>query len=240
MSRYTLEAIKSGFKVDVGYDPLMDGYFLQVRIPSSSQSEGSLLKWSGTGAIGPDCNGVVSIPEIILDEAAMYATVPTGLLEALLADRDPEPEEVILDPVIYVGTPEQEVWRYRASTDPTGGVQMRLSAAGVYSIGRRVTMALLRDFLGDKERPRRLVRGVAALVVAKLINKRFWIITERDLNEMVRDVEAGFGLRWLPESKCYAGEGARATAEVQLRRAARGKKKILPTSPLLVEQTANI
>jgi hypothetical protein len=236
MSRYTLNPMKEGYKVDVGYDAHVDSYFLQVRMPNS-RGDSHLVQWRGNGVVDFGTEGVISIPEVILADAAKYAHVPEGLLEALLADRDPEPEEVSSEPVIYAVMPNKEVWRYRAAIDTSNGTRMRLKPSNTYSFSQRVTMAILREFLGNEDRARRIVRVVSATVVSKLIEKRSWLLTERDMNEAVLEAESTLSLRWLKESKCYAGEGDRVDAEMQLRRAGRKPRTALPGP---VEQLASV
>jgi len=92
MSRYSLTPNKEGYKVDVGYDAHLDSYFLQVRMPND-RGDAQLVTWRGNGVVDFGNSGVISIPEVILTDAAKYATVPDDLLVALLADRDPAPED---------------------------------------------------------------------------------------------------------------------------------------------------
>jgi hypothetical protein len=228
--------MKEGYKVDVGYDAPVDSYFLQVRMPNGNGSV-HLVQWRGNGVVDFGSEGVISIPEVILADAAKYASVPDGLLEALLVDRDPEPEEVSSEPVIYVGMSNKEVWRHRASIDTSNGLRLKLKPSNTYSFSQRVAMAILRDFLDHEDRARRIVRGVAATVVSKLIDKRSWLLTELDMNKAVLEAESTLGLRWLKESKCYAGEGERVDAEMQLRRAGRKRRTALPGS---VEQLTSV
>jgi hypothetical protein len=61
--------------------------------------------------------------------------------------------------------------------------------------------------------------------VRKLSNSRPWLLTERDLQEAVWRIETSFGLNWIAEAMCYAGEGPRVRPEAQLRRAGRAKKR---------------
>jgi hypothetical protein len=224
MSRYSLNPIKEGSKVDVGYDPLLDSYFLQVRV-LNTHGEVHLKLWRGNGLGGLDSNGVVSIPEKILEEAASYADVPSDLLEALLADRDHDPELVEAEPVVYAGMPNNEVWRHRPSVDPHDGVLITIRPSRVFERGRQLAMVLLRDFLGDETRARRLAKDFAAIVVRELPENCPWLLTERDLQEGVCAVETRLGLSWIAEAKCYAGEGQRVTPEVQLHRSGRIKKR---------------
>ena len=229
MSRYSLNPIKEGSKVDVGYDPLLDSYFLQVRIPDT-RGELHLKQWRGNGLGGLESDGVVSIPEIILEEAAAYAVVPAGLLEALLEDRNHEPELVGSEPVIYAGTPNKEIWRHRPGVDPPEGILLAIRPSRVFGRDRQLAMVLLRDFLGEESRARRLARNFAALVVRNLPGNRPWLLTERDLQETVRDVETTLGLNWIAGAKCCAGEGLSVTPEVQLRRSGRTRKRPTTTS----------
>ena len=224
MSRYSLNSINEGSRVDVGYDALLDSYFLQVRVPDD-RGEVHLKRWLGNGMGSLGSDGVVSIPEIILVEAAKYAAIPSDLLDTLLADRNREPEPVESDPVIYAGMPNQEVRRHRPSVDPSEGVMITIRPSRVFTRDRQLAMVLLRDFLGDEHRARRLAREFAALVVRKLSNSRPWLLTERDLQEAVCTIETRFGLNWIAEAMCYAGEGPRVRPEAQLRRAGRAKKR---------------
>jgi hypothetical protein len=234
MSRYSLAPNKNGYKVDVGYDAQVDSYFLQVRMPNE-RGDAHLVTWRGNGVVDFGAEGIVSIPEVILTDAAQYATVPDDLLGALLADRDPAPEDVSSEAVVYAGMPNKEVWRYRTTIDPSNGTQMRLKPSSRYSFCQRLAMAILRDFLRNDDRALRIMRGISATVMSKLIEKRSWILTERDMNGAVLEAENVLGLRWLPESKCYAGEGVRVDAEMQLRRASR-KRHAASSGP--VEQLA--
>ncbi len=184
----------------------------------NEKGDARLVTWRGNGVTDYGSAGVVSIPEVILADAAKNASVPEGLLEALLADRDPAPEDVSSDPVIYAGMINKEVWRYRAGVDARSGMRMRLKPASTYTFSQRVTLALLRDFLGHEDRARRIVRSVSAAAVSKLMDRRSWILTESDMNSAVQQAESMLGLRWLMESKCYSGEGERVDAEMQLRR----------------------
>ena len=224
MSRYSLNPIKEGSKVDVGYDPLLDSYFLQVRV-LNTHGEVHLKLWRGNGLGGFESGGVVSIPEKILEEAASYAAVPSDLLEALLSDRNREPELVESEPVVYAGMPNNEVWRHRPSVDPHDGVLITIRPSRVFERGRQLAMVLLRDFLGDEARARRLAKDFAAMVVRGLPENRPWLLTDRDLQEGVCAVETRLGLNWIAEAKCYAGEGQRVTPEAQLHRSGRIKKR---------------
>jgi hypothetical protein len=78
MSRYSLTPNKEGYKVDVGYDAHVDSYFLQVRMPND-RGDAQLVTWRGNGVVDFGNSGVI--------------TVPDDLLVALLADRDPAPED---------------------------------------------------------------------------------------------------------------------------------------------------
>jgi hypothetical protein len=147
MSRYSLNPIKEGSKVDVGYDPLLDSYFLQVRV-LNTHGEVHLKLWRGNGLGGLDSNGVVSIPEKILEEAASYADVPSDLLEALLADRDHDPELVEAEPVVYAGMPNNEVWRHRPSVDPHDGVLITIRPSRVFERGRQLGFVLMSVLFG--------------------------------------------------------------------------------------------
>jgi hypothetical protein len=226
MSLYTLNPIKEGFTVVVGYDAPVDSYFLQVR--RTNEQGSSLIQWRGNGILDQAGQGIVNIPEIILTDAAKYAMVPEDLLPALLADRDLEPEQVSSEEVVYAGLPNKEVWRCRASVDTPAGTRLKMSPASAYTFSQRVSMAILRDFVGDEDRARRIVWEVSANVISKIVGKRAWLLTERDLNAVVLETETSLGLRWLKEHKCYAGEGKRVPAELQLRRAARKRNTSQP------------
>jgi hypothetical protein len=239
MSRYSLNPIKDGYKIDIGYDPPVDSYFLQVRIPNG-RGETRLAQWHGNGVPRLQPHGVVSIPEIILEEAAKYASVPAGLLEMLLADRDPERELVASEPVVYAGLPNQEVWRHRSRVDPPSGAPMEIRDSRVFSRSQRIAMALLLDFIGHKPRARRLARDFAVMVVDPLLNKRSWLLNERDIQEGIREVETRLGLHWLAATKCYAGEGVPLTPELQLRRASRINKRTATSPKKNTEQPATV
>lgn len=220
MSRYSLEPKREGSRVDVGYDPLLDTFFLQVRWPDARGAT-HLKIWRGHGVGGPEIGGCQSIPEEIIEEAGVYAAIPSGLLEALLVDRNQEPIASALDPVTYAGMPNGEMWRHRRGIDPTGGALLELRPSRVFAPKQQIAMVLLCDFLGCSDRARRLARDFAQIVMGSLADNRPWLFTELDMQDGIRRVEELHGWHWIEEAKCYAGEGKRVKPEVQLRRAGR-------------------
>ncbi|MGC2614611.1 MAG: hypothetical protein WA354_11315 [Terracidiphilus sp.] len=221
MSRYSLSPLKEGTKVDVGYDPWIDSYFFQLRVPEGRNFK--VARWIGHG-IG-NCSvsdgSVESIPEKVIEAVAQHAEIPTGLLEALIADRHPEPELVASEPVVYAGWPNGQVWRNRPSVDPTGGHQLVVKPAKYINHERHIGFAILKDFLGHEDRAKRLAEDFGKLVLRGLPEKRNWLLTEVDVQIGVRDVEAQNGLYWLADGKCYLGD-CKVNAvrpEAQLKRA---------------------
>ena len=69
-------------RIDLGYDALIDSYFVQVR-QSDSTGNLQLREWLGSGAAGRDCGGLIHDPEMVVKRASVYARVPEGFAEAL-------------------------------------------------------------------------------------------------------------------------------------------------------------
>ncbi|HZC24982.1 MAG TPA: hypothetical protein VE866_16725, partial [Candidatus Binatia bacterium] len=120
-------------------------------------------------------------------------------------DRHTGPQIVPSTPVMYAGWPNGEVWRHRPSTDPVEGVQIVVKPAKHFIRERHIAFAILKDFLGNEYRARRLSPGFGMLVVRDLPEKR-WLLTEVDIQNGIRAVEAQCSLCWLEEGECYAGD----------------------------------
>jgi hypothetical protein len=207
MSRYSLIPIKECTKVDVGYDPWIDSYFFQLRVREGGRNF-KIARWLGHG-IGDRSvsdGSVESIPEKILEIASQYAEVPVRLLEFLIEDRHPEPKLVPSEPVVYAGLPCGEVWRHRSSVDPVEGLQIVVKPAKRILRERHIAFAVLNDFLGNEYRAKKLAPAFGMLVIRNLPEKRNWLLTEVDVQNGIRDVEAQYGLNWLDRAGGYAGE----------------------------------
>jgi hypothetical protein len=216
MSRYSPKPIRPTDRVDLGFDALTGTYFLQVR-RRNFRGQLETIVWLGHGVGGQEGGGIIGCPNTILDEAMRYAYIPADLLERLVADRDFTPVLVESKPVIYAGLANQEIWRYRAGEDPASGTPLSIKESPRFSWMNQVAMALLRDFLGEEQRVRRIVDDFAASVIKGLKLNRPWLLTEREMQEGVYQAESKNGLRWIEAAKCYSGEGKRGTAESQLR-----------------------
>jgi hypothetical protein len=220
MSRYSLQTINEGSKVDVGYDPVIDSYFLQVRTPDE-KGELHLRGWrgDGNGALGSE--GVVSIPEEILAEAAKFAVISGGLLQSLIDDRPYEPVPVESGPVLYAGMRNMTVWSYRGEGSSATEQLIAIRPESIFDRDRILAKALLHDFFGqDYElRARRIAKAFATIVLRNLPRNRCWLLTEQNMQEGIYAAELQMGLVWIPKGRCYAGEGDRTQPEAQLHRA---------------------
>jgi len=224
MSRYSLNSIDEVSKIDVGYDAQLDSYYLQVRRPNA-HGEFHLTQWKGSGVGGVGAGGIVPLADLIIDEAARVAVIPEGLLEALLADRDAEPEVETSVAVLYAGYPDQTVWRYRSGVDSERGLQLPIKNSKVFHRSISIAMVLLREFLGNEERAKKLAKDFAASVVARFPTRKPWMLTEVDMQQAIASIESNLGLSWVVAGKCYVGEGQRVQPEEQLRRTRRKGKR---------------
>lgn len=220
MSRYSLQTINEGTKVDLGYDPVIDSYFLQVRIPDE-KGQRSLGRWLGNGNGPLGTEAVISIPEEIIEEAAKFAAIPDGLLHSLIDDRPYEPVPVESGPVVYAGMRNMTVWSCRGEGAAAKEQLIAIRPSRIFDRNRILAKVLLHDFFGqDYElRARRLAKAFSVILLRNLPRNRCWMLTEQDMKEGIYATELQMGLVWIPQGRCYAGEGDRVKPEAQLRRA---------------------
>src|ERR1035441_1621835 len=103
-------------RIDLGYDALIDSYFIQVRKPDAT-GDLQLSEWLGSGVAGADCDGLICDPEIVISHASIYGRVPEGFAEALRVERERDPTLVAIERVTFLGMPTREVWRQREGSD---------------------------------------------------------------------------------------------------------------------------
>lgn len=220
MSRHTLQAKIDGAKVDIGYDPLIDSYFLQARVPDAN-GKVRIDAWLGCGVAGAETSGLIRDPEVVVQRASAYAEVPEGLVAILKSERGIEPKRIESEPVVYAGLPDQQVWRYRKGVDSEKGEQVSVRRHEIYRWERQVAFSILEDFLSSPARAKRLASDFAKLVMEDQLKKKHWLLTEADLASGIYLIENALDLRWLPQQGCYAGKGTTPdlTPEAQLRRA---------------------
>jgi hypothetical protein len=192
-------------RIDLGYDALIDSYFVQVRRTDATETP-KLIEWHGSGIAGAECNGLIRDPEIVIRRASIYGRVPEGLAEALRAERVHAPKPVKVEHVTYIGMPTQEVWRQKAGIDSDYGTRIDVSEHEVYSWSRQVAYAILIDVLGHRLRARQLATDFGRLSENR-IYKRHWLLTEADIQSGIFAVERTNNLHWMPSQLCYAGKG---------------------------------
>lgn len=219
MSCYKLQTKNQGTRVDVGYDVLLDTYFLQIRV-RNEHGKSSLKTWEGHGIGGSAGNSIIHDPYALWGKIDEHALVPVDLMTRLIEDRNPTPELIEIDPVIYVGTMDKEVWRHRPGSDPEMGVQIDLAAPKHLSRERQIALAVLRDVLGNEVRAKTLVREVAVLLQNTVL-RRTWLVNENDLMQAIRNAEMARGLTWIASANCYSGHGKPCEPEAQLLRNSR-------------------
>lgn len=207
-------------RIDLGYDALIDSYFVQVR-QSDATGNLQLREWLGSGVAGIDCGGLVHDPEIVVRQASVYSRVPEGFAEVLRMERLQGPQLTAVEPVAYVGMPTRELWRQRVNSDPDCGTRIDVHEHEIYAWSRQVASAILLDVLSHKMRVRQLAKDFASLIENQ-IHRRYWLLTESDIQTGIFEVEKTNNLRWIPSLQCYAGKGKALdlSPEAQLRRAA--------------------
>jgi|GEM_PF-6654842 hypothetical protein len=207
-------------RIDLGYDALIDSYFVQVRRTDATGTL-HLSEWLGSGIASAECNGLIRDPEIIIRRASVYGRVPEGLAEALRAEREHDPKFVDVEHVTYIGMPTQEVWRHKAGFDSDYGMRIGVCEHEIYSWGRQVAYAILIDVLGHRLRARQLAIDFGH-VIENQICKPHWLLTEADIQSGIYEVERTKNLHWMPSQLCYAGKckAPDLSPEAQLRRAA--------------------
>jgi hypothetical protein len=222
MSSFSIEPADSG-TIHLGYDPILDSYFLQVWRPDEVGNL-QISRWLGSG--GPGEDGLIRTPEVVLDRAAEHGRIPVGLLAVLQEDRSLRPQPLELGHVVYAGMPTQEVWRWRAGRDPHGGTKIIVKEHEIHSWERQAALAILSDALKSENRARKLATRFCMLQVK--FRRRTWLLNEDDIRTGILSAEDIGNLRWLPTFNCYAGRGAVSdrTPEAQLRRAASVDKTV--------------
>lgn len=215
-----IQIINNLSKIDMGYDALIDSYFVQVR-QSDATGYLQLREWLGSGVGGIDCGGLIHDPEIVVRHASVYGRVPEGFAEVLRMERLQDPKLIAIERVTYAGMPTRELWRQRANSDPDYGMRVDVHEHEIYAWSRQVAFAILLDVLNHKRRVRQLARDFASLIENQ-IQRPYWLLTESDIQSGVFEVEKTNILRWIPSLQCYAGKGRPldASPEAQLHRAA--------------------
>ena len=102
-------------RIDLGYDALIDSYFVQVR-QSDATGNLQLREWLGSVAAGRDCGGLIHDPGIVVRRASIYVPVPGEFLQALRLERLQGPKLISVERVTYIGMPTRELWRQRANS----------------------------------------------------------------------------------------------------------------------------
>jgi hypothetical protein len=213
--------IPSNFgRIDLGYDALIDSYFVQVRRTDATGTL-QLSEWLGSGKASAELNGLIRDAEIVVTRASIYGRVPEGLAEALRAERVHDPKPVKVEHVTYIGMPTQEVWRQKAGIDSDYGTRIDVSEHEVYSWSRQVAYAILIDVLGHRLRARQLASDFGRLIENQ-IYKPHWVLIEADIQSGIYEVEKTNNLHWIPSQLCYAGKctALDLSPEAQLCRAA--------------------
>ena len=206
-------------RIDLGYDPLIDSYFIQVRKPDST-GHLELCEWWGSGVANNGSNDLIHDPEIVTRRASGFASIPEDLAEVLRAEAMREPALVIVDRVTYFGTPTHEVWRQKCGVDLEAGKRIDVREHEIYSWSRQVALAILFDVLDHKLRARKLASDFGSLIESQL-ERRYWLLTEADIRSGIFTIEKSNNLRWIPSMLCYAGSSKtpELNPEAQLRRA---------------------
>lgn len=216
-------------RVDLGYDALIDSYFVQVR-QSDAAGNLQLREWLGSGVGDLDCGGRIHDPEVVVRHASMYCRVPEIFTDALRMERLQGPELIAVERVTYAGLPARELWRQRGNADPAYGTRIDVHEHEIYTWSRQVASAILLDVLCHKMRVRQLAGNFASLIENQ-IRRPYWLLTESDIQSGIFGVEKANNLRWIPSLQCYAGKGRTLdlSPEAQLHRAANHAG---PESPL--------
>ena len=218
-------------RIDLGYDALIDSYFIQVRKPDAAGNL-QLSEWLGSGVASVVCDDLIHDPEIVTRRASVHGRVPDGFADSLRADRAQGPKLVAVKRVTYAGMPTQEVWRQRGGFDPDHGTRIDVREHEIYAWSRQVAYAILIDVLGHKLRARKLASDFGGLIESQ-IYKPYWLLTETDIQSGIFEVESRNDLRWIPSLLCYASKGMALdlSAEAQLCRAANNVEAGQPLEP---------
>src|ERR1035438_7826125 len=118
-------------RIDLGYDALIDSYFIQVPKPDATGIL-ELCEWLGSGVASVDSDGLIRDPEIVTRRASIYGRVPENFAMALRSERVREPRLVTVKRVTYVGMPTQEVWRQRVGSDPDYSTRIDVREHEIY------------------------------------------------------------------------------------------------------------
>lgn len=224
MSRYCLEPRSNGTQIDIGYDPLFDTYYLQIRMQTSTGIP-KLVEWHGSGFGGARLNSQHTDPEVLIEIARQYARFGAEIVDKLRADLNACSCAIEPLPVSYIGLPDQEVWRCRKWMDPPEGVPLAIPESRIFSRERQLAKVLLRDFLGSEPRANRLSKDFTDCVITDLAKNGSWLLTEREIADAVQGIEWLNGLRWIATVGCYASDVRLTdhgiTPDEQLRRASK-------------------
>jgi hypothetical protein len=215
-------------RIDLGYDALIDSYFLQVRRTDATGTL-HLSEWLGSGSASAECNGLIRDPAIVIRRASAFGRVPEGLAEALRAERVDDPKLVEVEQVTYIGLPTKEVWRQKPGFDSDYGTRIDVREHEVYSWSRQVAYAILIDILGHRQRVRQLANHFGRLIENHKY-KPHWLLTEADIQSGIFAVERTSNLHWIPSQRCYAGNGKSLdlSPEAQLLRASEHDGEMQP------------
>lgn len=218
-------------RIDLGYDALIDSFFLQVRRTDATGFL-QLIEWLGSGSASAECNGLIREPEIVVGRASVHGRVPEGLAEVLRAERVHDPKLVKVEHITYIGMPTKEVWRKKAGFDPDYGVRIEVREHEVYSWSRQVANAILVDVLGHKLRARRLANDFGCLIENQIFRPH-WLLIDADIQTGIYAVERTNNLHWIPSQLCYAGNGKPLdpSPEAQLLRSSGHDGEIEPLEP---------
>jgi len=187
VSRYSLTPFSPENCVDIGYDQLLDTYFLQVRRNRDEGAGTQLIKAIGTGVGTPETQGQITDPSVLVMEAGSFAKIPDDLIFSLYADRKTEATRFASDPVVYLCMRNKSVWRSRIGKDwqsrlessPISGVQLEIRPSSHHSMNYVVAKAILRDFLGSHDRARRVTPVFSDTVISNMPVNRNSILTEK-------------------------------------------------------------
>jgi len=232
VSRYSLTPFSPENCVDIGYDQLLDTYFLQVRRNRDEGAGTQLIKAIGTGVGTPETQGQITDPSVLVMEAGSFAKIPDDLIFSLYADRKTEATRFASDPVVYLCMRNKSVWRSRIGKDwqsrlessPISGVQLEIRPSSHHSMNYVVAKAILRDFLGSHDRARRVTPVFSDTVISNMPVNRNSILTEKMISDAVFEIESQKELVWIEKASCYAGEGKVVPAAEQLRRSDPNRK----------------
>jgi len=135
--------------IDVGYDALIDSFFVQVR-QSDAAGNLQLCEWLGSGVGGMGCGGLIHDPEVVVRYASIYCRVPEGFTDALRMERLQVPEFIAVEKVTYAGLPCREVWRKRGNSDPAYGTRIDVHEHEIYTWSRQVPPSARREVCWDR------------------------------------------------------------------------------------------